>query len=219
MTVLSYIQLSTEVVALITATVFFKALKKQGWLLWLPFLLSTCIVEFWAAYLAYYRNQATLWLYNPYIIASVTFYSWFLIRITTLDKKKKRNLFFAVGIYSLSCIVWYLLWGDPRVLISVILNIGSLFICALCLLFFYSQIRNPFLYDSLLKVPGFWIATGLLIFYAGIALYTAIYNFLAQVQLVILGATIQNFIPQVLSLILYSTITIAFVQCRYHQRK
>jgi hypothetical protein len=218
MTILGIIQLSTEVIACITSVALFRYLYMRGWALWVPYLVYTCIVEIYGAWT--YENEPTvnnLWIYNPYVIVSIAFYSWFLVHISNLGKNTRKTITIAAVLFVLITGAWYFAWGDPTTLISYVLNTGSLVICLCCLLFFFTQIKNPNNHLSLLKVPGFWIATGLLIFYAGISLYTAIYEFLARSQISIWGTNIQNLIPQVLSLILYTTVTVGFIKCRSPQ--
>ena len=216
MTILGIIQLSTEVVACITSVLFLKPLHSRRWTLWVPFLMYTCVTELWAAYIAASAPDSNnVWLYNPYIIISLTFHGWFLIYIAILAPRYKKRLYYTLFILAACVMTWYLAWGDRNSLISLPLNIGSVIICLLCLLFFYTQIRNPFYHHSLPRVPGFWIVAGLLVFYTGISLYTSVYDFLEKNGIFIMHATIQNFIPQVLSLFLYTSITISIIQCRY----
>jgi hypothetical protein len=216
MKIIGYIQLATEAMALIASVACFRQLRILGWLLWIPFLIYTCTIEIAGAWIAQHDPTANnLWLYNPYIVISLAFYEWFLIHVSILGKKIKRWLYVVVlllGCYSLS---WYLVWGDPLKLMSYTLNTGAVTITLLCLLFFYTQIRNPEHHQSLMKVPGFWTVAGLLIFYTGISLYTALYSFLAKAHITIIGVSIQNLIPQVLSLFLYTAITVDFIQCKY----
>ncbi len=215
MTILGIIQLSTEVMACVTSVVYFKYLRRQGWALWMPFLVYTCITELSAFYIAESALESNnSRLYNPYIIISTAFYGWFLIYNSILARHHKTRLYGALFILAAVCMGWYLVWGDRDELISLPLNIGSVMICLLCLLFFYTQIKNPSLHHSLPKVPGFWMVAGLLLFYTGISLYTSIYAFLADKKIIILDTTIQNLIPQALSLFLYASITISIIQCR-----
>lgn len=215
MTVLSYIQLGIEVMAFITSMIFYKALALHKWLLWIPFLLYTCIVEIWGTYIQVVTPKLNnMWLYNPYIIVSLAFYGWFLIQSAVLKPKTKTVLYFLLFMISLGSIIWYIEWGPTQDLIKYVLNIGALIICSLCLLFFYALIKNPFGFRSLTDVPAFWMVAGILVFYSGISIYMTIYDTLAEKKIRLLGATLQNLIPQVLSLVLYSTIIVAFMKCR-----
>jgi hypothetical protein len=214
MTILGFITLSTEVVACITSVILFRSLPGK-WVLWIPFLVYTCITEIWATSIAYSALESyNAWLYNPYIIISFTFYAWFLVYISILSSKYKSRIYYTIFFLGVLIMIWYLIWGDRDNLINITLNIGSFLICLLCLLFFYTHIRNPSHHQSLPKVPGFWIVAGLLIFYTGFSLCAAAYDFLAKSKILVINSTIQNIISQVLSLFLYSSITISIIQCR-----
>ena len=214
MTILGYIQLGVEVMAFITAVIFYKGLIACRWLLWIPFLLYTCVVEITGAYFeTVSANDKNYWLYNPYIIVSSTFYAWFLVHNAVMPRKTKRILYFFLFLLSMGSSIWYVLAGDPTDLISFVLNIGAFIICILCLLFFYTHIKNPSQYKSLTDVPAFWMVAGILLFYTGISIYVAIYKSLADANIKIWGTSIQNFIPQVLSLFLYTAIIAAFIKC------
>ncbi|WP_315821377.1 hypothetical protein [Paraflavitalea speifideaquila] len=181
-----------------------------------PFLLYTCFVEIWGFIIADSpQDLSNVWLYNPYIIISVTFYCWFLISIAILPGQVKRRLYCILFPLGTGVLTAYLIWGNRESLIKPILNIGAFLISLLCLLFFYTQIKNPACHQSLLRVPGFWMAAGLLIFYTGISLLASVYDLLEKSSINIGGSSIQNFITQVLSLFLYTCITIAIIQCSY----
>lgn len=219
MTVLGYIQLASEILAFITSVIVAGSLIRNKWWIWIPFLLYTCMVDISGAYLKATMPQSNnLWLYNPYIIVSLTFYGWFVIHNSELGFKKKMMMYLLGGILSLVSVIWYVKFGNPGMLISFILNCGCMIICILCLLFFYTHIRNPVKYKSLTEVPAFWIVSGILVFHTGISIYVAIYSFLATAGIKIMGVTIQNLIPQVLSLFLYSTIIAGLIKWRYQSR-
>jgi drug/metabolite transporter superfamily protein YnfA len=219
MTFLGYIQLASEVLAFITSMIVAGSLMRNKWWTWIPFLLYTCVVEISGAYLKVTAPKSNnFWLYNPYIIVSLTFYGWFVIHNTELSSKTKTVLYTMGTVLSLFSLIWYVRFGDPRILISSILNIGSVIICILCLLFFYMHIKNPVKYNSLTEVPAFWMVSGVLVFHTGISIYIAIYSFLAAAGIQIMGITIQNLIPQVLSLFLYGTIIAGLIKWRYQLR-
>jgi hypothetical protein len=218
MTILGYTQLAAEVISLITSVVFIKRLQANKWLLWIPFLLYTCIVEIWGAYISEVYNGNNLWLYNPYIIVCNAFYSCFLIQVSILEKKTKRKRYRYIIVVSAGCLFWYLKWGVRTDIVGYFLNLGAFAICLLSMLFFFTQIRHAYLHQSLEKIPGFWIASGLLIFYSGISLCMSVYNFLAAAKIRVWDEKIQNLIAQTLSLLLYAAITLAFVYANTHQR-
>jgi len=211
---LGYIQLVVEIACCLIAILLYKDLQRRHWVWWIPFLVYTCVVELWGTWLEE-RKELNLWLYNPYIIISTAFYLWFLLYISILREKSRRLLYRVLFTLAIINLGWYLVWGNPRELISYHLNAGALLICICCLLFYYTQVKSPAGHRSLTAVPAFWIVSGLLFFYTGISIYTSMYNFLAMADIRVFGVTIQNLIPQVLSLLLYSSIITSFIQCRY----
>ncbi|MGB8193860.1 MAG: hypothetical protein WCF67_18150 [Chitinophagaceae bacterium] len=218
MTALGYIQLASIVLTFITSLVVAASLKNKWWV-WIPFLLYTCLVDVSGAYLkAVEPTYNNIWLYNPYIIVSLTFYGWFVVHNSTLGLQIKKALYIAGAFLSLSCGIWYVTWGDSKVLVNFILNFGSMIVCILCLLFFYWHIKNPHKYNSLTDAPAFWMVSGILVFHAGISIYVALYSFLAAARLKIMGITIQNLIPQILSLFLYSTIIAGLIKWKFRLR-
>lgn len=219
MTIFEIISMFAEVAAFATSVFYRKELKVQKWLLFIPYLAITCTLEIWSAYWWITTQKPTLWLYNPYIVLSILFYGYILIQASIITPAKKKLLYQSLILLSVSALTWYYIWGDPTVIINHILNGGALIICLLCFLFFYTHIRHPHYHFSLAKAPGFWVAAGLLVFYAGISLNISVYNFLAAAQIRLWKTPIQNLIPQALSLFLYSFIIIAFKLCKYPSRK
>lgn len=216
MTALGYIQLVSEILAFFASLMVAGSLMRNKWWLWIPYLFYTCVIEIFAAFSKVTAPKVNnLWLYNPYIIVSLTFYGWFVLHNTELSAKTRKLLYLTGAAISLSCMLWYIVMGDPETLISSILNFGALIICIFCLLFFYMHIKNPVKYNSLTDVPAFWMVSGILVFHTGISIYVAIYGFLADAKIRIWDTTIQNLIPQVLSLFLYSSIIAGLIKWRY----
>lgn len=206
-----------ELASFVTALIFIKSLKKQGWLLLIPYLLYTCTVEALAAYYKYTLHQRNVWLYNPYIIISFAFYGWILIN-GIYNWKVKKWLYLAVALLSIVTMGWYLIFGDPMSFVSRILTAGSFLIIAFVLLFFYNKLQTIEYKQAITDVPLFWLATGLLFFYTGISLSNAMYPYLSTVKVKIFNIQLHNLIPQFLSVILYSCIIIAIIKCRKQEK-
>lgn len=213
MTILSYIQLGIITAAFLVSLARHKALATKQWLPWIPFLLYTCVVEYWGAYIqAVTPEESNIWLYNPYIIVSIAFYAWFIIKGSLL-RPRHAALLHTVFLVAPACVlIWYFGWGDRDALLKYVLDGGALALSLLCLLFFYTLIRNPIVHSSLARMPEFWIVAGVLVFYSGISIYVVVYDSLTTIKTTFLGTTLQNLIPQLLSLCLYGTVIIAFTK-------
>jgi len=214
---LGYVQIIFEAIAFIVALIFCKELLLKGWGILLPILYFTPILEVWGTLLAEKKiNNA--WLYNPYIIISFGLYGWLLLKDSILKNQYKNLSVLFIALLSFSFFIWYFIWGNNKEIINRILNVTSLLICFFCILFYYTHLRKPAEYISILLIPGFWFSTGLLIFYSGISLYSSIYPYLAKARINISNIPIQNLIPQVLSMILYSFIIVSIIRCRKYNK-
>lgn len=202
-----------ELASLVASLFFLSSLKRQGWLILIPYLLYTCLTDGLAAYYKYVLHEKNVWLYNPYIIISFAFYGWLLVY--SMHKwKLKKWLFLMVSIFSVGAMIWYLFFGNPKTFISSILTAGSFFIIGLVLIFFYNKLQMIEHDKIITNDPSFWIATGLLFFYTGISLSNAMYSYLSIVKVKFFNVALHNLIPQFLSVILYTCIIIAIIKCR-----
>ena len=209
-----YTLLTIETAAMLIAWLHFRSLYRHGLVLLIPYLMYTCVVEYLGAYLMHVKHQPNGFLYNPYIIISIAFYGWVVI-YTSAFRRPVKLVYYAL--HFLFCCwgaIWYALYGNPLKIISNFLNLGALLICAFCLSFFYSHLRSRIQHSPITQIPGFWMSSGLLVFYSGISIYTVIYPYLAEQRIMLKGVPLQNLIPQILSLVLYGFIITAIRKCR-----
>ena len=172
------------------------------------FLLITLIVELVAGYMVSH-NKHTTTLYNIYTIMLFGFYVWFLTHI--IESKRAKNIYkIVLWIYLVFALFNIIFFQKSGTYNSITYAIGCLTIVALSVYYFYELFeRKQFL--DLKREPSFWVATGLLFFFAcSFPLVTTV-NFIQNIPDIIINS-LQSIIL-LINIMLYSLFTIAFL-CR-----
>ena len=178
-----------------------------------PFLLTTIVIEFIGAYLAYIRTP-NLTLYNFFSVFEFCFY---LVAISFIisNKKMKKVIGIAMITYALIAITNIIYIQKLKAFHTVTYAFGCLLIVASCVYYFFELFKLPKAI-KLKNNPAFWICSGLLFFYCcGFPLF-GLSNLLYDISKLI----IKNFyrIITILNIFLYTIFTIAFL-CRLKIRK
>ena len=170
----------------------------------LPFLLFVALGELTANLLYKQFDWINHVVYNTYDIVSFLFY---IIWFYTILKSKKLVLIFGILYVIILGISLYL---EPYT--SVFLNInlygGTIILLTLVFLFYASLLQKSKVIDFL-RLPSFWIATGILIFHIG---YLPI-HFLTNIKGAYDYDQVQ-FIIMILNILMYGCIAKAFYERR-----
>lgn len=214
-----------EFLSLLIAVVNFRYLKGSRLFWSIPFLFFITLAELGASYYKYVLMPGTV---PP--ISNTHIYIWVSIVETVFY----------------SFLVFYFLKMQVFRLILVVLS--SLMVCGFLFLFFFfsryldyyyyflvaegyvlTVISCFYFYEYFLSEevdqtwifikPDFWIAIGILVFFAGISVVNALYYYLRNKALTIGGLALYNVIPQGLSVFLYGSMSISIILWRNQVRK
>ena len=198
-----------EIAALLTAVLLWRSLKHSRLRWFLPFLLFIVIAELTGRYLYTELKQPNAWLYN--FVVPVEYLFFCTIFLLHYRKKIYKNIAKAFLILFTSYTFLIFLFNGVLKFHANFLLIGSFFMIIFCLLYLFEQYSEP-QGRSLILIPMFWVAAGLLLFNAGEFSYNLLSKYFIGNKMdpsLKIFRTINN----KLILILYSSFIIAFI-CR-----
>jgi hypothetical protein len=205
------ISLLFEFIALLTAIFFFIGKRNKLIGFFIPYLLLTVCVEFvgWKARKWGFRYA----MYNIFLIVEIVFYT-FIFRMHFKKRAFKRIAIVFAPAFIIFCLLnMSVIQGFNNTLNSYSSLIGSFFIVLFCCFFFYESILPDQIDQQLSKQPFFWISSGLLIFYLGSVIVSALFDYLRSNDLANQGRKIYKIILHSVNVILYSSCCIAFYLC------
>jgi ABC-type multidrug transport system fused ATPase/permease subunit len=205
-----------EIIAFIASIYFF--LKKGNKLVryFMVFLFITVCVETvaWVWSRPEYRNTESKFLmYNVFFVFEFVCYA--VVFYHHFNKLIFRRIagFFILGIILFGLVNMFFLQGLDKTINNYTLLLGSFFVVLFCCFYFYESIQPEHIDDQLSKQPMFWISSGLLIFYLGSVIITALFDYLRSNALQDQGKRTFIIINHFLNVILYSSFCIAFYLC------
>lgn len=158
--------------------------NRRSFLKWFtPFLLLTFIVEFSATRMAS-RGISNTWLYNYFTTLEFTFYFIFFYNQLRVRLFKRFILGVAIGypVIALTNIIFF--QGRSTFgFHTYTVMLGAILIVICCMIFFYELLRYPGTI-SLVRIPAFWIVTGLLFFYSFSFAAISLTNYLSKISYV-----------------------------------
>ena len=183
-------------------------------LLFIPFLGLTFLSELGSSYIYQVHGASTTWIYKILNPLSQCFYAYIFYQLAS-DQKFKKIILILVSVYFLICVYYYL--KDDQFNSYLIVAGGLMQIIFACG-FFYQCLKNDEYFGSNTWNSGLWIASGVLIFYAGIAIVFSLFDYIRLHKLEIIEIPLYNIIPRALSIVLYSCLSISFLVWK-HPRK
>lgn len=202
-----------EIVAFLSAVIFYIQKRNKVILYFIPFLFVTVTVEFIGRWGVFSNGFGEFAMYNIFTALEFLFYS-FLFHIHFKRPLVKRFSLLFIPFYVLLVIVNLLfVQGLNKTFHSYTFLLGSFFIVVFCCCFFYESVLPDKIDQQLSKEPFFWICSGLLIFYLGSVIINALFEFLISNDLQAEGRLIYKTITRSLNVILYSFFCIAFFLC------
>lgn len=210
------IQLSVYAMTLsfLTSLLYFIKQPKPNKLAYFTlFLFITLTVEFSGNYLSS-KNISNLPLYNIFTTAEFIFYIYTIRQFIELPLAKKIFVYTILA-YGLAAFINIFLIQGIMVFHTITYAIGCLVIVFCAVYYFYEILFRP-TPVSLVRMPDFWICSGLLFYYA---VSFPIYGFVNFIY-ILPHALLKNFnlFIQILNIILYTMFSIAFL-CRFKVTK
>jgi hypothetical protein len=203
------IYLVFELIAFLAAVLQLKNIKYTQYKYFIPYLLFIILYEYGSIENVFVINHSNLWISNITLFVFFLFYSIFLYGLLQTDTFKKwikvwieisillsiLNLAFVQGFWSLNTIT---------ILLQFIIIIAS------TCLYFYELINNTKYKLVIVKLPGFWLNTGLLFFCLAEFLFYSSFTYMAykkNYEYFVLFSIISN----IANAILYSCLTVSFI--------
>ncbi len=210
------IQLSVYAMGLsfLTSLFFFIKQPKPNKLVFFSlFLLLTLIIEFTANYLSA-KNISNTPLYNIFTSLEFIFYIY-TIRLFIQRSLAKKIFVYAMAAYGLAALINIFFIQGIMVFHTITYAAGCLVVVFCCAYYFFETLLRP-TPVILVRMPDFWICSGLLFFYAVSFPIYGFTNFVMGLP----HALLRNFnlFIQILNIILYTMFSIAFL-CRFRVTK
>ncbi|MBC7915467.1 MAG: hypothetical protein H7Y07_15250 [Pyrinomonadaceae bacterium] len=196
------------------AIICYKRLKGSFMLLFIPFLGLTLLSELSSSYIHQMHGASTTWIYKILNPLSQCFYAYIFYELAS-DQKFRKIILILVSLYFLICVYYYL--KDDQFNSYLIVAGGLMQIIFACG-FFYQCLKNDEYFGNNAWNSGLWIASGVLIFYAGIAIVFSLFDYIRLHKLELNGMSLYHIIPRALSIVLYSCLSISFLVWK-HPRK
>jgi len=197
-----------EIVSAATCMVsyLYKPSAMNRWFIW--FLLLTVTVEFMG------KSAGTdislkYPLYNCWNGIEFGFYFLFLRRLSN-DQVAKGILLFSCIIFFVLFIVNIIFIQGIRTYNNYTTTLGGILITAACLLYYYQLAASPTTLQMGKEWPLFFIISGLLIFYLGTTLSSALFNFLT-LNKYINATALYKLINHNLNIVMYGLFAIACI--------
>lgn len=197
-----------ESIALITLIAQYSKLKHTRYKYFLPYLIFILFYETASLFKVFIIHKSNGWIINFVITIEFLFYSNFITEY--FNPRLKKFLRLAVTIILVFSIIdVFLITGFWMLCTSAILLQYTLMIIIICC-FFYQLMYNAHQTLSILRLPDFWVNTGMLFFCLSEFLFFASYAYMYYKQnyhYLLLSSVISN----LANALLYSCLTIAFL--------
>jgi hypothetical protein len=194
-----------ELIALIISIRYYNSLS-TSFMKWFPLFFA---IIFFGELLAKDRALASHIHYTIAICESV-FYGYIFHNL--IEGQKVRKMIVVLISFSIVCyLVSYFFLDIDKSFVTFFLKALTVFgfiISAIALGYLYQQFDKR---EVVLNDPGFWIAFGVVIFYAGISIVFSLYPLLVEQKFLFFGKRLYNIVPGVLSVILYGSLTLSIV--------
>ncbi|MGC4058475.1 MAG: hypothetical protein QM743_10225 [Chitinophagaceae bacterium] len=200
------------------AAVLFGRYGGRYFLLFIPFLLYTCINEYIGCYYKYVLHERNCFLYNIYTPVEFVFYSLLIRHALNSRLRKKLTLSFVVAGLGFSLYNMLFIQGLNQGLNTYTNVTLSLLLIFASLLYLYDLLIISERIQTPVREPMFWIVAGLLFFNFGWLAINALYRCAIAFHFTLFGKEIYSQIMKLLNLLMYSCFTISFVLC-YRNRK
>ena len=197
----------TEFLCLLVALYVFKGHRSSFWWLFIPFLFFTFLVEV----LAMYAWRDNNWLYNLYVLAQFSFFSFFFYRVTG-HRLLRRLILVSALIFLGYALFEYSFRRSFAVFNLLLFTLDCFFMVLFAIFFLLYCIGENNVSNISFQFPPLWITIGVVIFFSIASIVFNAYQFIRSHNLKLGGIYLDNIAPQILSLIMYSCFAYAFLQ-------
>lgn len=198
-----------EFLSLLISVIYIGKLRNHFLITFVPYLLLILAVELIAKYLAVNFHYKNIWVYNLLNLLSHSYYA-FIFYCFAQQKIHRKVIVVLTITYIVSSLTYYLFTSFYE-FNNVIISIGGVLGIFLACLHFYYYLQNDNYVHERHFLSGLFIASGVLIFYSGIAICFSLYNYIRINDLRLFGDPLYRVIPRSLSIFLYLLISIAII--------
>ncbi len=201
-----------ELLAFITSVVRYKALKHTRYIYFIPYLFFILIYEYGSIENWFIFKQSNLWITNITLFIFFLFYSVFIYGLIETVKFKEwiRRLIVLTIICSAANMAFLQgFWGLDT--ITILLQFAILI--SITCLYFYELMNLTSKELKVLRLPGFWLNTGLLFFCLGQFLFFSSFAYMAYLK-IYQFSVLHHVVANIANAILYSFLTISFLCIR-----
>lgn len=201
-----------ELLAFITSVIKYKALKHTRYVYFIPYLFFIMIYEFGSIKNWFSYKQSNLWISNITLFIFFMFYSVFIYGVIKTKKFKewiRRLIVFTILCSAANMAFLQGFWGLDT--ITILLQFAVL-IAIICL-YFYELMNYMGKELNILRLPGFWLNTGLLFFCLGQFLFYSSFAYMAYKNNYNFSV-LHHVVISISIAILYSFLTISFLCIR-----
>ena len=202
-----------EAISFLVACSYYKSLKNT-FLFWvIPYLAFILMAELGASYFKYHLHKPNGHIYVIISLVEFVFYSYLFYHF---NKNSKLQKVISVGstLLVLPYLFLFFFFSDYKSYDFYLPVYTGFYLAIVASIYLYKISIKDDTEFALTKQVGFWVASGVLIFFSGISISFLLHSFLKNATIKIWGMSIYNFIPQVLSIFLYGCITIAIIVCK-----
>lgn len=212
---LNFLYLSCLLLSALTATWFWRSLKRMQLILFIPYLWYLNLQEFGLTYLWETGIvKSTAIFYNLYRPFSVTIFFLIFHGLQLNNAPVKRLMARMYGVYLIFAVL-ILCFGGPITELNRYLSLATGFlISSFALLFLFNYFNLDNAAEERKWFPVIPISIGILAFYPVINISFTFYKHLLKSEVLVFGTKLYQSIPQLMSLLMYSCFTYAFYLCK-----
>jgi len=198
---------------LASLTIFFQPPSERYLQYFSVFLFFNCLMDTATNISA--MNHVNNIFFNNLTQMFVMAFHLYLLRVIVRGTKAKKIFLYFLLLYLLLSLLNFFLVQKTAVFNTITSSFGSLLIVSGCIYYFWELFQQRF-FVNLVRQPAFWIASGLLFYYAVSFPLQSMLNFIHDLSYTTLQNLFTIFI--LLNIFLYLSFTIAFL-CRLKTRK
>jgi hypothetical protein len=169
----------------------------------------TAAVELLSALLVYVLHKPNSWLYNFFTLVEFWVYGYYYLQLVRVQALRRILQIFLI-IFPIFWVVTVFFIFGFNTWNSYVVIFGSFF-SVLFAVMYYHQLIIAREIQSLRRLPEFWIATGMLIFYLGALPYFGMLNFLIKYNMDVARSLLK--VLKVLDTLMYLLFSYGFL-CR-----
>lgn len=194
-----------NLICIFIIAIAYKKLQPQWLQLFLYFLIVSFIVDLGATYYSQSFKKSNHFIINFFLPVNFCFY--FFIFYKTFETKKLRKIVLVSVVLYLGLFLVDILFINGIFFYNTYSYCGGSILVVFCCLLYFMWLFSSDKLLNYFKIPMFWIATGLLFFYAGNLVQYSLVRYIIEHDLV----TIYYTITIILSCILFGAFSIGFL--------